>query len=413
MAVEHQKTRGEYKTPGGKLVGINLEWNSRGEIIDCRIDGDFFVESEDYRNQDIDGMIKAFFETLQNALRNGGTVESVMSQYPTIRIIGADSHAFYSAFSRAIAEYDSKEYDNTGSSIDTFPPEGGIASSETVVSNDTFARSTNAITGVDVLANERITGWAKGNSVSEHDSVTGASNQVSQYNKWSKRWRELNPDVIHDIARSPEEQMIIDESWAKLVAQRIMPPTLRIWEWSSSAVVIGKFQSLHDQVNLEEAKRYGIDVVRRCTGGGAMFIEPGNTITYSLYAPLSFVQGMSIEESYKLCDSWLIEALRQLGIDAGFSGLNDIASSQGKIGGAAQRRFPATGEGTGSILHHVTMAYDIDAGKMSRVLNISQEKLSDKAVKSVVKRVDPLRSQTGLSRDALVAHLVSVAHSWG
>jgi lipoate-protein ligase A len=62
--------------------------------------------------------------------------------------------------------------------------------------------------------------------------------------------------------------------------------------------------------------------------------------------------------------------------------------------------------GPGSILHHVTMSYDIDAEKMGRILNTSAEKLSDKAVASVVKRIDPLRSQTGLSRDGIIRHLL-------
>ena len=156
-------------------------------------------------------------------------------------------------------------------------------------------------------------------------------------------------------------------------------------------MVIGRFQSAQDEVNLDIAKQLGFDVVRRCTGGGAMFIEPGNTITYSLYAPLDFVQGVSIEESYRLCDWWLVEALRELGLDVRFAGLNDIASQYGKIG---------------AVLHHVTMAYDIDAAKMSRVLNTSREKMSDKAVKSAVKRVDPMKSQTGLSREHIVEHLI-------
>ena len=139
-----------------------------------------------------------------------------------------------------------------------------------------------------------------------------------------------------------------------------------------------------------------------------MFIEPGNTITYSLYAPLDFVHGISIEESYRLCDWWLVEALRGLGLDVRFAGLNDIASQYGKIGGAAQRRFPGTGNAgeSGAVLHHVTMAYDIDAAKMARVLNTSQEKLSDKAVRSAVKRVDPMRSQTGLTREQIIDDLL-------
>jgi lipoate-protein ligase A len=54
------------------------------------------------------------------------------------------------------------------------------------------------------------------------------------------------------------------------------------------------------------------------------------------------------------------------------------------------------------VLHHVTMAYDIDADKMLEVLRIGREKLSDKGTRSANKRVDPMRSQTGLTRDAIL-----------
>ena len=184
---------------------------------------------------------------------------------------------------------------------------------------------------------------------------------------------------------------------------------LRFWEWAEPAVVIGRFQSLEDEVNVRTAQDEGFHIVRRCTGGGAMFIEPGNTITYSLYAPLDFAHGMSVEESYELCDYWLVEALRALGLNVRFAGLNDIATQYGKLGGAAQRRFAPTHGGPGAILHHVTLAYDIDAEKMTRVLNISREKMSDKAVKSAAKHVDPMRSQTGMGRDEVVARLVDAA----
>ena len=56
------------------------------------------------------------------------------------------------------------------------------------------------------------------------------------------------------------------------------------------------------------------------------------------------------------------------------------------------------------MLHHVTMAYDIDAAKMARVLNTSQEKLSDKAVRSAVKRVDPMKS---LTREQIIDDLLA------
>ena len=160
--------------------------------------------------------------------------------------------------------------------------------------------------------------------------------------------------------------MDVDVQWSREVAAGERPATIRFWQWASPAVVVGRFQSIPDEVHEDVAAKEGFTVVRRCTGGGAMFIEPGNTITYSLYAPRWFAADLDIEESYRLCDMWLIAALRGLGLDVGFSGLNDIASSHGKIGGAAQRRFPPIGSGPGSILHHVTLAYDIDAENMTR-----------------------------------------------
>ena len=102
---------------------------------------------------------------------------------------------------------------------------------------------------------------------------------------------------------------------------------------------------------------------------------------------------MSFADSYAFFDEWAVIALRSLGIEASYQPLNDIASPAGKIGGAAQKRL-----GNGAVLHHVTMAYDMDGDRMAEVLRIGREKLSDKGTKSAAKRVDPLRSQTGLSR---------------
>src|SRR5690606_6456971 len=99
-------------------------------------------------------------------------------------------------------------------------------------------------------------------------------------------------------------------------------------------------------------------------------------------------------------DREVIAALAGLGIDASYQPLNDIASKAGKIAGAAQMRRGK------AVLHHVTMAYDIDAAKMLEVLRIGREKLSDKATQSANKRVDPLRSQTGLPREAVIARMV-------
>jgi lipoate-protein ligase A len=215
------------------------------------------------------------------------------------------------------------------------------------------------------------------------------------------RWRDHDWQLVHDAPQAPVLHMALDEALTDAVAGGRRPPTLRIWEWAAPAVVIGRFQSLRNEVDMAAARHHGIEVVRRISGGGAMFIEPGNTITYSIYAPASLVEGLSFQESYALMDAWVLDALGELGIRAWYQPLNDIASDAGKIGGAAQTRRG------GAVLHHVTMAYDIDAAKMLEVLRIGREKLSDKGTTSAAKRVDPLRSQTGLPREQVIERMLA------
>ncbi len=214
-------------------------------------------------------------------------------------------------------------------------------------------------------------------------------------------WNDYPWRLIHEGPQNPGLHLALDEVLTDEVAARRRPPTLRFWEWNSPCVVIGRFQSLRNEVDTDAASRYGIDVVRRISGGGAMFIEAGNCITYSLYAPDTLVAGMSFQESYEFMDAWVIEALQGLGIDAWYQPLNDITSPAGKIGGAAQTRRG------GAVLHHVTMAYDIDTTKMLQVLRIGREKLSDKATQSAAKRVDPLRSQTGRPRTEIIERMIA------
>jgi lipoate-protein ligase A len=210
------------------------------------------------------------------------------------------------------------------------------------------------------------------------------------------QWR-----IIHSGPERPQLQLALDQVLAEEVGEGHRGPTLRIWEWDQPAVVIGSFQSVRNEVDVENAAGYGIDVVRRISGGGAMFMEAGSVITYSIYAPADLVQGMSFADSYAFLDEWVIVALQSLGIDAFYQPLNDITSAKGKIGGAAQKRL-----GTGAVLHHVTMSYDMDGDKMVEVLRIGREKMSDKGTRSANKRVDPLRSQTGLSRAEIIDRLI-------
>lgn len=211
-------------------------------------------------------------------------------------------------------------------------------------------------------------------------------------------WHDHTFDVIEPVVLAPAMHVALDEVITREVAAGDRGPTLRFWDWDSPLVVLGSFQSVRNEVDEEAAARHGIGVVRRISGGGAMFMEPGNCITYSLSVPTSLVDGLSFERSYEFLDQWVMGALADVGIKARYVPLNDIASEQGKIAGAAQKRFAA-----GAVLHHVTMAYDIDADKMTDVLRIGREKISDKGIASSGKRVDPMRSQTGMARDAIIA----------
>ena len=213
-------------------------------------------------------------------------------------------------------------------------------------------------------------------------------------------WRDYDWQIVHTKAVSPQLHLALDEVLANEVGEGRRGPTLRIWEWDEPAVVIGSFQSVKNEVDPENAAKYGIQVVRRISGGGAMFMEAGSVVTYSIYAPADLVQGMSFADSYAFLDEWAIIALKSLGIDAVYQPLNDITSPTGKIGGAAQKRL-----GSGAVLHHVTMSYDMDGQKMTEVLRIGREKISDKGITSAAKRVDPLRSQTGLSRSEIIDQL--------
>lgn len=224
--------------------------------------------------------------------------------------------------------------------------------------------------------------------------------------KRATSWQDHTFEVIHGPAMHPAMHVALDEVLPEEVAAGRRGPLLRFWEWDAPLVVIGSFQSVGNEVDSEALARHDMTVVRRVSGGGAMFMEPANSITYSLIVPTSLVDGLSFEQSYSYLDDWVIGALGDVGINARYVPLNDIASEEGKVGGAAQKRFAS-----GVVLHHVTMAYDMDADKMLDVMRIGREKMSDKGTRSAAKRVDPMRSQTGMARsdiiEAFIAHFRS------
>ncbi len=229
--------------------------------------------------------------------------------------------------------------------------------------------------------------------MSDRDIISGAGAD--------QRWHSRDWRIIPESLETPPMNMALDESLTLRVGRGDRSATLRIWGWSRTCIVLGRFQSVKNEVDEIAAAENDVSLVRRISGGGAMFIEPEGAITYSIFAPDPIVKGLSFAESYAFFDSWVIESLRELGVDAWYAPLNDIASAGGKIGGAAQARRG------GAVLHHATIACELDTEQMARVLRIGREKLSDKGIASAAKRVSPLRQQTDLPRDTIIARLVA------
>lgn len=262
-----------------------------------------------------------------------------------------------------------------------------------------------ALTGLDAASDAKAVAAAVTRALPAHAVLLGFSadavaTAVRRALQRATSWRDYDWQLVRG-SFTPLEHLALDQVLAEEVGDGRRAPTLRIWEWEQPAVVIGSFQSVANEVDAENAARFGFQVVRRISGGGAMFMDAGSIITYSIYAPLDLVAGMSFADSYAFLDEWTVEALRSLGVEASYVPLNDIASPSGKIGGAAQKRL-----GNGGVLHHVTMAYDMDGERMTQVLRIGREKLSDKGTKSAAKRVDPLRAQTGASREEIIERML-------
>lgn len=206
-------------------------------------------------------------------------------------------------------------------------------------------------------------------------------------------------NVVNEGEYSEVMHHAIDEVLLEKAEKNELRPTIRFWYRENPSVPFGRFQSFEDEVEASYAEENGIEVVRRITGGGAMFAEPGNVITYSLYMPKKMVPD-DIRESYRVLDSFAVDALNNLGVEASYEPLNDIEHSKGKLGGAAQLRRQ------NAVLHHTTMSYDLDTEEMLRVLRIGKEKVSDKAVKSAEKRVSRITDHADASREEVIEKLL-------
>lgn len=202
--------------------------------------------------------------------------------------------------------------------------------------------------------------------------------------------------VIELEIREAAMNMALDEACMEAVRSRDVLPTIRFYRWQPSAVSIGYFQSLEDEIATDKCAEAGVDIVRRRTGGGAVFHDYEGEITYSLIAPETlFPKG--IIDSYKMICGWIIDALNRLGIKAEFKPINDIVIGEGvsspdgqilsgkKISGNAQTRRG------GVLLQHGTILYTVDVGKMFFLLKVGQEKIADKLIAAASERVTGLK----------------------
>ena len=198
-----------------------------------------------------------------------------------------------------------------------------------------------------------------------------------------EQWRLL---ITED--NSAYTNMAMDRAELVSISRKKAPPTVRFFTWKPSAISIGYFQSLKEEVNLDACKDLGVDYVRRITGGGAVFHD--KELTYSIVIPESHRQiPKNIIKSYERICGAIIKGLKQIKIESKYVPINDILSKGKKISGNAQTRKEKT------VLQHGTIIMDVDVEKMFSLLIVPNEKIRDKLISDVKQRVTSVKHILG------------------
>jgi lipoate-protein ligase A len=196
--------------------------------------------------------------------------------------------------------------------------------------------------------------------------------------------------------------LAVEEAIPRMVGEGKAPSTVRFWH-NSNTIVIGCFQSAKLEVNMEACNETGTEIVRRFTGGGAVYHDSGN-LNYAISLPKGhpLVPDLNLQSVFQRLSEGSVQGLRKLGVKAEFQPVNDIQVDGKKVSGAAGSiRW-------NSIFHHGCILVNSDLSILGKVLNVPRVKLEDRHVASVQKRVTTVRDELGRDistrevRDAIV-----------
>ncbi len=152
-----------------------------------------------------------------------------------------------------------------------------------------------------------------------------------------------------------------------------------LWQ-NQPSVIIGKNQNALEEINQEFIEEKGIKVVRRISGGGAVYQDLGN-LNYTFISRVDPDKGTD----FSVFSDPVVKVLRGLGVEAMSMGRNDIIACNKKISGNAQRLYRKR------LMQHGTLMFDVNISDMARALNVSTDKIESKGIKSIRSRVGNIR----------------------
>lgn len=193
----------------------------------------------------------------------------------------------------------------------------------------------------------------------------------------TENWRLLDTslnDAFYNMA--------LDEAILIARSRNLVPNTIRFFRWQPSAVSIGYFQSMRNEVDIPACDRDGIQYVRRHTGGGAVYHDRDGELTYSMLIDANHrLISTDFQKTYRTLCSGLELGLKKLNIPAEFKPINDIVVGAKKISGNAQTRK------RGIVHQHGTVLREVDPNLMFTALKVPNEKIRHKMIKTVQERV--------------------------